>query len=398
MQQVFASTFVVGSLLLQLCPMVVPLQRAHFPAASDYAIEYKDSNGQPTFTPIMSAAPTTLLFYHFSRLKDWHRPSTHGADASAVKLVCSREDDALKMLVFVYFGPFDQNDSPRSLEGVPNKLAGVYSARLHEKVVIQGLSQFGIEPLEVGIVPARSEVTNPPQIINKTSSIEVLGVEEARGQYLVSLRNNSHKDVIGLNIYLPTKDGRTSQLAQSFPDKPLIPSGQVYEMQIHISRSGRQTPEGFVPNEPEQPRIAIAGVLFADSTHEGEVETAVAVSANRRGRKLQVDRLLALLDEAVENQVDDVGSAIEELRKQVVALSEEPEPWVMRQVAEDFPGLEGKAMWEIRAFVTGGLNSEKQSMLFAIRDFERERVERGTSLEMWVSRMKNQYVELMTKL
>lgn len=365
-------------------------QRANFPTASDYALEHKTYDGQPTFTPIPATGATTLLFTQFNRLKDWDRPSTQTSDVSAIRIICSREEEAIKMVVSVYFGPFDQLDTPRSLEGVPEKPAGVYYARLNETVSFQELSEFGIEPLAMKVVRATPATANPPQIINKTKAIEVVSVEQARDQYLLTLKNTSSKNVTVVNIYVPTRGGRSGRTAQSLPDRPLIPSGQVYETVVHIGQSGRRTPQGYVPDDPEKTTIVIGAILFDDSSYEGEIETAVRVAADRRGQKIQIARLVALIDKVIESQDQDVSTVIGNLRKQVVALNEEPEQALVQEVAESFPSLEEQSKSEIKAGIIGGLKSGKQSMLYAIREYERERVDRGTVLQMWLNRMKRQ--------
>jgi hypothetical protein len=376
----------------------LPLQHANFPTASDYALEHKNDDGQSSFTPITATGATTLLFYQFSRLKDWHRPSMQTSDASAIRIISSREGEAVKMVVSVYFGSFDRLDTPRSLEGVPEKPAGVYFARLNETVSFNELSQFGIEPLAMKVVPAKPAKANPPQIINKTKAIEVISVEEARDQYLLSLRNNSSKNITVLNIYVPKRGGKSGKTAQTLPDRPLIPSGQVYETVVHIGRGGRRTPQGYVRDEPEQTKIVIGAVLFDDLTYEGEIETAVRVAADRRGQKIQIARLVALIDKAIESPDQVLSSVIGDLRKEVVGLSEEPEQAVMQEVAESFPSFEEQTKFEIKAGIIGGLKSGKESMLHAIRDYDRERVDRGTVLQVWLNRIKKQYEELLGKL
>lgn len=397
MHQRYLVAFTSVIVMVFHCFSALAFQRANFPTASDYALEHKH-NGQPAFTPIAATGGTTILFSQFSRLKDWHRPSTQTSDASAIRVICSREGEAVKMVVSVYFGPFDQLDTPRSLQAVPEKPAGVYFARLNETVSFSELSQFGIEPLAMKVVPARPAAANPPQIINKTKAIEVISVVEARDQYLLSLRNNSPKNITVLHVYVPSGGGRSGQIAQSLPDQPLIPSGQVYETVVHISRSGLRTPQGYVPDELEQSKIVVGAVLFDDSTYEGEMETAVRVAADRRGQKIQIARLVALIDKTIEGQDQDVTALIGNLRKQVVALSEEPEEAVIQEVAESFPSLEEKSKFEIKAGIIGGLNSCKQSMLHEIRDYERERVDRGTILQVWLNRMKRRYEVLLGKL
>ena len=111
-----------------------------------------------------------------------------------------------------------------------------------------------------------------------------------------------------------------------------------------------------------------------------------------------MERLFALLDKVVENRPENADSAIEELKKQVMALSEEPEPWVTRLVAKYFRGQEEQVMSEGRVWLAAGLSSAKQSMLFAIRDFERDRVQKGESLQIWLNKMKSQHKDLMTQL
>jgi hypothetical protein len=376
-------------------PSVSAVQRT-FPTADDFALEIPDIHKQPTYHEIHSTSPSTMTFYHFERIKDWQPTKTPFTKPTAIQLKCYREGNVVKIEAAVLLGPFDQQDTPHSFAGVPKESLGSYSVRLNESVSLEKMTQWGLVPMTIKVVTAKSSKPNPARIENKTTAIEMVGVDEARDLYLLKLRNRSAKPIIALKVYVPSGRDRTSQLMRATAERPLIAPGQIYSVRVAIGRGGWNTPEGYVPDQPTPPRIVIAGVIFADSTFEGETEMAIYVAASKRGEKIQKRRLLDLLQAAQEAQEPDRHKAIERLREQVAALSEEPDERVVIEMVKAFAPVTESQREELRVGLQTGLNDARQSLLFALNDYERGESSSGesanrTSFQQWLSLMKTQY-------
>jgi hypothetical protein len=81
--------------------------------------------------------------------------------------------------------------------GVAGEVIGSHSGRPGESITFNELARYGLEPFTVKVVSSNARPGDPSEIINMTSSIEVLSVDKTRGKYLIALRNNSSKNVIG---------------------------------------------------------------------------------------------------------------------------------------------------------------------------------------------------------
>lgn len=377
-------------------PSVSAIQRP-FPTADDLALEIPDYNKQPAYYPVHPTSAGMLTFYNYEKIKDWQPPQTPFTMPTAIQLAYRREGEAIKIEAVVLLGPFDRQDTPRSFKGVPTETFGSYSIRLNESVSLQELTRWGIVPITIKVVPAKSPNPNPARIENKTTAIEVVSVDEARNVYLLKLKNTSAKPVLALSISVPTPTINGGQLLQGFPERPLIAPGQTHEVHVAIGRSGRSTPQGFVPDEPQPPRIVIAGVVFTDSTFEGEIETALYVAANKRGEKIQGRRLIGLLQAAKNALEQDRQKVIERLREQIGALSEEPDERVVNEIAKAFAPLTKSQREQLRSGLQSGLNTEKQRLLYRLKEYEQEENAAGTNLQEWLSQMKTQFEEMIGK-
>jgi hypothetical protein len=378
------------------CTDAAFLQQQNKSASGDLALEIDDIHGQPSFSPI----PFTLLFYQFTKVVGWQRPSSQTTDPSAVKLVCNREGDSVRIDVSVLLGQFDKLDTPRSLKGIPEKTVAVYFAKQDETIYLRELPEYGIEPFEIKVVSAKPPVATAPQIINKTKAVEVAGVEESRQQYHLSLKNISSKNIIAFNLYVPSREGKSSQMVQGTQDRPAIKSGALYEMDVHISTGGHITPQGYVPDPVEQPKIVIGTVVFDDGTFEGETEAAADIEARQKGRKVQLSRIVELLESILDAPEDDTAAVIEKLRTQVSALTEEADMSVVDELMSRYPTLSAQSKGALAAGVKMGLNGGKQEMLFEIKEFERARAAANGNMRYrtWVSRIKEQYDKLISPL
>jgi hypothetical protein len=224
-------------------PSASAVQRDYFPTPSDYSLEIQDGDGEPMYLPVPAATGNVFARYGFNRIKNWQRPPEQSQDASAFQVKCLREGDAIKLYLTIIFGPIEKfRTLPR--EGLRGQLIGSYSARLGETVSLQELADFGIEPINITVVPSGSRRLDSSEIDNKTKAIEVVRADEARGDYRVEVRNISSKNVIALYVR-----GRGSVgFAQTFL---LIAPGQVHKTGIHDPGSGWGPPQGRRTDRPE---------------------------------------------------------------------------------------------------------------------------------------------------
>jgi hypothetical protein len=187
---------------------------------------------------------------------------------------------------------------------------------------------------------------------------------------------------------------------QGTQGQPAIKSGELYEMDIHISRGGRMTPQGYIPDPVEQPEIVIGTVVFDDGTFEGETEAAADIEARQKGRKIQLSRVVTLLQSILDAPEQNISVVMEKLRTQVSALNEEADVSVVDELISRYSTLSAQSKGTLAAGVKSGLNGGKQEMLFEIKEFERAReaASGNKSYRVWLNRIKERYEKLITQL
>ncbi len=360
---------------------------------ADIALEITGTSEQPSYHLLPDPSSSTSLLYQFRRIAGWQRPPTQTVDVSAIKMLSRREGGEITIEVSVLLGPFDRTvtDTTRSLRGVPEERIGTYLAHMGDTISLRELTRFGIEPINIAVVSSRPPTTNPPRIVNRTQSVEVVSIEELRQQYRISLRNVSTKNIIALNLYADDRGGSAGQTQGG-----LIASGGMSEIVFSVGTSGYQTPQGFVPNPPEQPTIVIGTVVFADGTFEGEVEAAAEIEAGRRGLQIQSRRMLALLQNALTTPNQDITVIIERLRTQISALSEEADGAALEEITSRYPSLSTESNL-VTLSLNSGLRHAKQLMLLEISEFERTREQtRGPQrLRAWLLSAKERFERIV---
>ena len=194
---------------LLVCAGLVSGQQAA--PGHDWALEtpnWGSGEGPPGYIAVPDQDGVGSSFYFVLHWQPgWDRSDQTLPQATALKIVYRMEGDRVRVEPFVVLGPFDHDDMPSSLEGVPQESAGVYFVRFGELVVLDGLAKFGLEPWPMRLVSNKPQVPASPQIINNAPSIRVEAVDQDRTFYKLSLRNLSSKDINALSIGAPHKDG-----------------------------------------------------------------------------------------------------------------------------------------------------------------------------------------------
>lgn len=370
------------SLLLHL-PPAFAIQRENLPTPSDLALEIPDVNGQPSYWDVPAVTGIVLARYEFKRIKNWQRSPDQPADPSAFQLQCSREGDAIKIDLSIIFGLIEKSRTLPT-EGLQGQLIGSYSARLGESLSLQELARFGIEPIKVKIVASNTRDVDPSQIQNKTKSLQVVRAETTRDYYsLLELRNISSKSIIALNL--------SHQMVWSEVG-PLIAPGRSLT-------TGFLRPESGWPEQRDQPPgtparlLPFSNVVFEDLTFEGERDFAIQIAVWRRGARIQVPRVVSLLQAAIEELQQDSQRALYNLRQRVSSLSYEPESPVIDDLARRLMPLTELQRDNLIRELRSKLKFIHDSVLATIEHYVEEEVTKGTSRESWLRLLRDNYAK-----
>ena len=383
--------------LLLLCLSGVAQERPSTPVKHDLALAVELGGAHQTIEiPAFNGGYAGIA--SFRRIKSW-QPSTGEALVDDLIFKIAREAKTVIAHLSV------------RMENEKEVLVGTYRLNEGDAVMTDALTKFGLEPLVLRVVKAKPSFEDPlppimPKVENKTKAIEVVSLNQESSpsdSFRLTLRNVSSKNIVALDLFMPSSDGNggSGQRSQG-SDKahPLLLHGGVSVHHINVSRGGRMTPDGFVPDIAQQQTLIIRTVVFDDGTYEGLVEPAAEIEAHRRGLDIQRKRILRLLQEPQKTNEGDVVTQLSELKEQAYALGKTVDASVALELMALFPSLDEKAKGSILQTVEGGLREGKLELLRYISDFEEMQKQPGEHITYadWIKQTTTAYEKLTTAL
>jgi hypothetical protein len=142
--------------------------------------------------PGPDSKPSGAWFGLFGRIASWQPPA--GAEPiEAVRVISRVEGDAVRVIVSTLSGS-------KALEN--EQRVGTYLIRETEKISIDDLKQFGIEPFQIKLVRVNPNIPPvPPVILKGVESVVVINSmakETTLPSYSDILRSQSNKNIVGL--------------------------------------------------------------------------------------------------------------------------------------------------------------------------------------------------------
>ena len=284
--------------LLAICLVILPpafafqqgdsLQRRYFPKPGDYSVRFPNLTRETRFyLDVPAAIPVNpILFPKPKRPKDWQPSSDQQAETPSLQLKASRDGEAVKIdVVLLSNDPSKSKADGNALTfttlpegGVAGEVIGSHSGRPGESITFNELARYGLEPFSVKVVSSNARPGHPSEIINMTSSIEVLRVDKARGKYLIALRNNSAKNVIG---YVTSVNGeKTTSYAVK---NPLIAAWETIDTVAGFRiRPARIPTLNDDLDEPQDAKVVIVAVVFDDYSYDGDEKSALEIVTHFR--------------------------------------------------------------------------------------------------------------------
>ena len=254
------------------------------------------------------------------------------------------------------------------------ELVATYDLREGEPVEVKELTRYGVVPFGLKLVSVRPFDWQPPEVVNQTRSLTVLGIEpkaETFPAYRIRVRNTAAQSVVALFLYAYTDPllPPASQMPHNELNLPLIEPGAVHEL-IAVSGTGeRSTPAGDVKPEPLR-KVVIAAALFADGRYEGDAARAAYIRAFGQGTKVQLARVLALIKLTLAEPDLDAPAAVARFKAQVAALDEVADAAATSTLRAEFPALnahDSAALADVMQFMQHRL---KLDLLKAVMAFE----------------------------
>lgn len=368
-------------------PAPTPAAAAAVEAVGGLAVEIVQHDGRRSYLPGNGA----VWFGRFGRVAGWKSPA-HVPPVQAVQVASRvKSDDALLLTVSVRLGA-RFHDEVRPL--------ATFDAREGEGLIVEGLREFGVVPIELKVVRARTPAPQPPYVEFSLRSLELVGVEPVDvsfPSYKVRLRNLSGKTISAMGVDSVTETGGLRVGWEHKPqNEPLAAGGAVYELNAHGGTQGRMLPDGYAPDSLRT--VTIHTVVFSDGTFEGDAGGAAWVNALWRGRKIQLGRALPVVRRALE--APEAEGAVESFRKQITALGETPAPEELAASDARFPQLTAEQKARVLFSFEHSLHKVRLDLLDALKRFEAaSRDDPGrVTFKQWLEGVRGMYENWLARL
>jgi hypothetical protein len=377
---------------------ITPFAQQNAPAPTRLALEvtfYKGRKPAYETVPGPESKPTGAWFGLFATIPSWQGPP--GAPAiEAVRVVSRVEGDAVRVIVSTLSGS-------KALEN--EQRVGTYLIRETEKITIEELKLFGIEPFEIKLIRVNPNVAAvPPVILKGVEAVVVLNSmakETTLPSYRIILRNQSSKNIIalGVDVVAGGKVQITSR-PRGIDGQSLIPAGKEYWLTVLAPNRAQRTPDGYVPSTPSEQQIHINAAVFEDGTYEGEPETAAAVKGYRAGEKMELARLMPLLENSSSASDADLPQRLSNLELQVSSVVSDAEPSIIRNLAAEFPQLGRSASQTIKSTMEVTATTIKTNLLKDIHKMQGEESQRVDAklFQLWLDGTKERYAKWLSRL
>jgi hypothetical protein len=300
--------------------------------------------------------------------------SPPGRSPTDLRLEYKVENDSVVITASVIFADsrvsFDRPDDP------PRQKLGVYSARMDQSVAISEMTQFGFEPFQLKIVPARPDfsfTSTPsarPQTISKASSVQIEIIGEDRMAWKVAVHNLSAKTVTAFSIFTPAFDGNGGggQIRELDARQEIAP-GATYEVQVSTA-GGRRTTNGALVQDPPASQIILDAAFYQDGSYEGDVKTASMIGARRIGAGIQRERVDQLVEGILSDDQASDKAKVARIRAEADRLAEDPDQQMIERVQSQFPGLSEQGLEGAKSNLRQGLRSVKTALASGLKQFE----------------------------
>jgi len=385
-------------ILVSINPTLNTLAQDGVPALTMLTLEVTFYPGRkPAYqtVPGPNAKPSGAWFGLFARTKSSQVP----ADASAieaVRVVSRVEAGGVRVTVSTLSGT-------KALEN--EQEVGTYLIHETEKITIEELRRFGIEPFEIRLLRVNPSIAPvPPVILKGVDSVIVLNSmpkETTLPSFRIILRNQSNKNITGLGVDVVAEGIiQLTSRPRGIEGQPLIPAGKEYWLTVAPPNRAKSAAGGYEPTVPSGMEIQIKAAVFDDGTYEGDAETAIAVRGNRAGEKMELPRVISLLASASNSSITNVIERLRDLESRVSSVGSDADPQMLQTLTSEFPEAGNSVSRTYKQTMEFSATTIKSNLLKEIHQLQNEDPQTLTAdfYRMWLSKTKERYEKWLARL
>ena len=241
-------------------------------------------------------------------------------------------------------------------------------------------------------------------ILKSVDSIVVINAmarETTLPSYRIILRNQSNKNIVALGVdVVASGNVRMTSKPRGIDGQPLIAAGKEYWLGVPAPNRAQPIIGGYVPTSPSDQQIQIKAAVFDDGTYEGDAETATAVRRYQTGEKMELPRLILLLENALNSSNADLTEALRNLESHVSSVASDAEPQMVKSLASEFPQAGGSINREIKEAMEVIATAIKSDLLKEIHTLQNEGSQslNADLYRSWLTKTKERYEKWLSRL
>ena len=347
--------------------------------------------GEPPAYQRITKSPMQGAWY--SRFHQIKSAGTNDLPVNAVDIKPVFTESGIRVSVSVLFGELHEKQ----------KSVGVYTLHEGEKIKIQELAQFGVDPFIVSAVNFSPTQLDLPEFFSKANSIDYIGIQPTVSlmpAYRIAVRNLSNKNVRALMVHvLKGGEPQLTFLPQGKEGAPLIVIANAFEFDARVATRATVTPTGITQVTLPGQVIEVSTAIFEDGSFEGDAEPALIYAATLRGERIQLARVIDLLEKTADDSRSDPATKIETLKTTIAMLSLEADPTTAQEVIAEFGQPVRKSPEEIKSAVEIGMKTILGHALNMTQQFQlRNPKPDPADVNRWLGNLQQRYENWLRRL
>ena len=370
---------------------IAPAAMSQQASSSQLVLEVHFYPGEPPAYQKITKSPMQGAWY--SRFHQIKPAGTNDLPVNAVDIKPVFTESGIRVSVSVLFGELHEKQ----------KSVGVYTLHEGERIKIQELALFGVDPFIVSAVNFSPTQLDLPEFLSKANSIDYIGIQPTVSlmpAYRIAVRDLSNKNVRALMVrVLKGGQPQMSMLPQGKEGAPLIPIGNAYEFDVRVATRATPTPTGYAQVTLAGQVIEVSTAIFEDGSFEGDTEPALIYAATLRGERIQLARVINLLEKTTTDSRSDPATKIDTLKTDIAMLNLEADPTTAQEVIAAFGQPVRKSPEEIKSAVELGMKTILSHALNMTQQFQlRNPKPDPADVNRWLGNVQQRYENWLRRL
>ena len=355
------------------------------PPPTPLAIEVHFANGITGYGVAELAEKHGAWYGYFPRVPGWVAPA-NSLPVTAVRVESQRAEDGVRVWVSVILGKVHEDE----------KQVTAYLLHEGDKVSVKELAEVGVVPIEIRILRFVSSGSAVPEFRSTVPSIDVVSIRpnsSAMPSVQMVLRNVSVKPVYSVEV-VTVRDGikRLLYQPQGKEGEALMTPGETFELKMVLESRAIVTANSYQPQQLPNQTIQIGTSVFTDGSYEGNYDYAMGSVGVKKGRKIQLARVIDLLERAVKEKTNATS-----LKDKLTRLNIVADPAAIGELRQQFP--QEKPIGRSKILIEIGLVQIRDGMLKELVEFEiHGRYSEPTAFTTWLTSTKERYQAWLNRM